>query len=102
MSQAEEILELHIRAAKLPDPVREHKFHPQRRWRFDFAWPDKWLAVEVEGGVWNGGRHTRGKGFTDDCEKYNNAAVLGWMVLRFPVEMVNSGEALKMIEEALK
>jgi very-short-patch-repair endonuclease len=102
MSAAEDMLEFHIRAAKLPEPVREFKFHPARRWRFDFCWPARMLAVEIEGGVWSGGRHTRGKGFTDDCTKYNQAVLLGWRVLRFPVADVESGEALRMIERAIK
>jgi len=101
MSNAEELLAFHIRAEKLQKPEREFLFHPVRKWRFDFAWPDKKIAVEVEGGIWTGGRHTRGKGFLDDCEKYNQAALLGWMVLRFPVEIIESGKALYVIEVAL-
>lgn len=85
---------LHIKAHKLPDPVREHRFVPDRRWRFDFAWPDRMLAVEVEGGVWNGGRHTRGAGYERDAEKYNRAAILGWRVLRFSTQQVQRGEAV--------
>ncbi len=102
MSAGEELLSFHIRAAKLWPPVREYQFHAIRKWRFDFAWPDIWLAVEIEGGVWTGGRHTRGKGFIDDCKKYNEASLMGWTVLRFPVEQITSGEALKFIEKAIK
>lgn len=102
MSNAEELLALHIRAAKLWEPVREYRFDSVRKWRFDFAWPNILLAAEVEGGIWTGGRHTRGKGFLDDCEKYNQAAMAGWKVLRFPVEVIVSGEALRIIEKALK
>jgi hypothetical protein len=40
------------------------------------------VALEVEGGAWSGGRHTRGAGFLGDMEKYNAAAILGWCVLR--------------------
>lgn len=101
MSAAEETLALHIRAAKLPEPVREFKFHPVRKWRFDFCWPDKMLAVEVEGGVWSNGRHTRGNGFTEDCAKYNQATLRGWRILRFTPDAIESGEALEMIEKAL-
>ena len=101
MSEAEELLAFHIRAWKLEKPEREFRFDPVRKWRFDFAWPDKMIAVEVEGGIWTGGRHTRGVGFLSDCEKYNCAALLGWMILRFPVEVITSGEALKVIEKAL-
>lgn len=68
--------------AGLPVPVAEHKFHPTRKWRFDYAWPDRLVALEVEGGVWAQGRHTRGSGFVKDMEKYNAAAALGWRVLR--------------------
>lgn len=102
MSEAEELLALQIRAVKLWEPIREYKFDSIRKWRFDFAWPNLRLAVEIEGGIWTGGRHTRGQGFLDDCEKYNQAALVGWMVLRFPTEQINSGEALQFIEAALK
>lgn len=67
----------------LRQPERQYRFHPIRRWRFDFAWPDKKLAVEIDGGVWVGGRHVRGGGFIKDCDKLNEAAALGWRVLRF-------------------
>lgn len=66
----------------IPVPVVEHRFDPARRWRFDYAWPAARVALEVEGGVWTGGRHTRGKGFLADIEKYNRATVLGWRILR--------------------
>lgn len=68
----------------IPEPQREFRFDSARRWRFDFAWPDRRLAVEVEGGVWVRGRHTRGAGYLKDLEKYNRAVELGWRVLRYP------------------
>jgi hypothetical protein len=61
--------------------TEEHKFHSRRQWRFDYACQALMLAIEVEGGAWTKGRHTRGKGFIDDMEKYNAAAVLGWRIL---------------------
>jgi very-short-patch-repair endonuclease len=100
MSHAEYLLLLHLRAAGLPEPVREHRFHPSRRWRFDFAWPAAMLAVEVEGGSWIHGRHVRGRGFAADCDKYNAAVLLGWRVLRFTPAMVESGLALLAMEAA--
>lgn len=67
---------------KLPYPVREHRFLPPRKWRFDFAWPELQVAVEIEGGLWTGGRHSRGAGMQADMTKYNEAARHGWRVLR--------------------
>jgi very-short-patch-repair endonuclease len=76
---------------KLPTPVLEHRFHPERKWRFDLAWPDRKLAVEVEGGVYANGRHNRGKGYENDAVKYNQAQLLGWRVLRY-----STGQAKKI------
>ena len=101
-SDLEAALDFQIRATGLLPPQREFRFHPTRKWRFDFVWEAQKLAVEVEGGTWSGGgRHVRGVGFAGDCEKYNAAALLGWRVLRFTGEMVNDGRALQAIEEAL-
>ena len=102
LSQLEATLEFHIKAAGLPVPVREHRFHPIRKWRFDLAWPDQKVAAECEGATWTNGRHVRGAGFERDCIKYNQAALDGWTVLRFTSGMINSGNALNQIEEALK
>jgi very-short-patch-repair endonuclease len=77
----------------------ELKFHPDRKWLFDFAVPKKHLAIEIEGGQWINGRHQRGQGFQNDCEKYNAAAILGWHVLRFTTDMVNSGTMLDTLRE---
>lgn len=65
-----------------PAPVAQHRF-TTRKWAFDRAWPDHMVAVELDGGVWSGGRHTRGQGYIDDCTKLNAATVRGWRVLRF-------------------
>ena len=64
-----------------PIPTREYHFHPVRKWRFDIAWPDIKLAVELHGAVFAAGRHTRGAGMRGDCEKMNSAIFLGWSVL---------------------
>ena len=102
MSELETLLLLLIRHAELLEPVYEYRFHPKRRWRFDFAYPDKMIAIECEGGTWSGGRHTRGGGFENDCEKYNTAALMGWKVLRFTRAMIENGVAVDMIGRALK
>lgn len=66
----------------LPEPSG-YRFHPTRKYEFDFAWPDIKLAIEIEGGVFTQGRHTRGVGYSNDCSKYNLATILGWRVLRY-------------------
>jgi len=102
MSDLEQTLAVHLRAIGLPEPVREYRFAPPRRWRFDLAWPDLMLAVEVEGGTWVGGRHTRPRGFESDAEKYNAAVMAGWRVLRVTSKMVRTGEAAWMIERLMR
>jgi very-short-patch-repair endonuclease len=67
----------------LEPPVREYRFSPTRRWRFDFAWPHQRVAVEIDGGTWSGGRHGRGGGSHGDREKFNAGQLLGWCVLSF-------------------
>lgn len=90
-----------IRAHKLPVPVTEHRFHPVRKWRFDLSWPDKRVAVEVDGGTWTRGRHVRPMGFRNDCEKTNAAHELGWRVLRYVGAQIKSGEAVNQIARIL-
>jgi very-short-patch-repair endonuclease len=85
----------------LPLPVPEHPFASDwgRRWRFDFAWPDLRLAVEVDGGIWipGGGRHNRGAGYEADVEKLNVAVILGWRLLRFTPRHLANGSAVTAI-----
>ena len=100
-SELEATLGMHIRGNGLPEPEREYRFHPRRRWAFDFAWPAAMLAVEVEGGVWAQGRHTRGAGFIADCEKYNEATLIGWRVLRVTGQHIDDGSAIDWIRRAL-
>jgi len=64
------------------DCVREYRFHPTRRWRIDYAIPAHKIAIEVEGGIYTHGRHTRGKGYKADMEKYNSMMVRGWRLVR--------------------
>jgi very-short-patch-repair endonuclease len=78
--------------------TREYKFHPTRKWRFDYAWPDIKFAVEVEGGLYVMGRHSRGAGYEKDLEKYSEAMVLGWQVLRVSNKLINSGRALEITQ----
>jgi hypothetical protein len=88
-------------AAGLPEPVAEYRFDPTRRWRFDFAFVESRLALEVEGGAWSSGRHTRGSGFVADIEKYNAATLAHWRVLRVvPSELYTVG--LGLVKQALQ
>lgn len=90
-----------IRWRDLPAPVPEYRFAPPRRWRFDLAWPERMVALEIEGGTWISGAHTRGRHFESDAEKYNEAALAGWKVLRVTTGMVDDGRALGFVERAL-
>jgi hypothetical protein len=91
------------RAAGLPAPVAEVMFARPRKWRFDWAWPDRLIALEIEGGVWlkGGGRHNRGAGFVKDLEKYNAAAILGWRIIRCTPQQFESGAVLADLAKAL-
>jgi len=88
MSKLEGLFKILLQSNRLDGFVQEYRFHPTRRWRFDFAFPKQKVAVEVEGGAYTRGRHTRGSGFTADCEKYSHAAAMGWKVLRFTGEQI--------------
>lgn len=94
-------IELQCRAVGLPAPVTELRFAPPRRWRFDYAWEADGLALEVDGGGWINGRHSRGSGIEKDCEKLNAAIARGWRVLRATPAMVRDGRALRAIEAVL-
>lgn len=100
-SDGERALETQLRQTGATGWVRELQFDPARRWRFDFAWPELSVAVEVEGATWSAGRHTRGSGFEADCRKYAEAAIRGWMVIRVTTDMVESGEAVTLVGRAL-
>lgn len=99
-SDAETELELYIKAAGLPAPVREFKFHPTRKWRTDFAWPEHKVLLEVEGGVWmkGGGGHSHPFGILRDIEKYNESSLMGYRTFRVTTDMVRNGEALTLLE----
>ena len=102
MSDLEDLLALHIRAMELPAPEREYKFHKTRRWRWDFAWVGRKLAVEVNGGTWVKSGHTSGGGIARDYEKVNAGQLCGWRVLQFTKGMIEDGTAIELITEALK
>jgi very-short-patch-repair endonuclease len=100
MSELEDRLLIEMIAWDLPEPEREFRFHAVRRWRFDFAWPDRLLAVEVDGGQWTRGRHMQAQGAANDNEKYNEAQLAGWRVLRFATDQVKDGSACQTVRRA--
>jgi very-short-patch-repair endonuclease len=83
------------------EPVREHRFHHVRMWRFDLAWPDYHLAVEVDGGGFVGGRHGRGMGIEKDCEKLAHAVIDGWRVMRVTPTQIRKGLAIQWVGQML-
>lgn len=88
----------------LPRPHTQFQFAKEtlgRKWAFDFAWPDRGIALEVEGGEFVGGRHQRGGEMTKDAEKYNAAALLGWRVFRVTTTMMKTGEAFTLAKSML-
>ncbi|WPP56311.1 DUF559 domain-containing protein [Acinetobacter pittii] len=98
VSEGEAALVQHLKSHKIGFE-QEYKFHPTRKWRADFLITGTKILIEVEGGIWSGGRHTRGKGYLGDMEKYNEAAMMGFTVLRFSTEQVKAGVAIKQIEQ---
>ena len=76
--------------------------HRLQDWRFDLCVPDIRFAVEIEGGGWTRGRHTRGAGFAGDIRKYSAAMRLGWTVYRCDYALIRSGEAYDTIKVICK
>lgn len=90
-----------LQAQGLPAAQREYRFC-DRMWRFDWAWPGVHkVALEVEGGVWSMGRHLRSTGFLKDMEKYNEAAILGWCVLRCTPQDIETGKVFELLRRVL-
>jgi very-short-patch-repair endonuclease len=100
LSEGEETLARDLGCYKIT-VEREFQFDPVRKWRADFAIPEKMLLIEVEGGTWKVGRHNRAQGFAADCVKVNTAVLRGYRVLRFTSDQVFSGYAIDTILEAV-
>jgi very-short-patch-repair endonuclease len=81
---------LSVIGSDLPPHETEYVFAKPRRWRFDYCFIPQKVAIELDGGSWSGGRHTRGKGFEADCEKLNAATLLGFKTLRFTSTMLKN------------
>ncbi len=85
----------------LPIPLTEYKWHPVRKFRADFAWPEHKLIMEVEGGLWIKGKHGRGSGIVKDIEKQNEATAHGWMVLRCQPKELYLASTINYIKAAI-
>jgi very-short-patch-repair endonuclease len=91
-------MEALLQGAGLPSFVREHVFSTKRKFRFDFAWPELKIGIEIEGAIWKKGGHSTGKGITRDIEKGNLATLEGWKLLRYSTTMLEK-EASRVLEE---
>ena len=100
-STGEAAIAMAIHAGLLPLAKAQYRFHPTRMWRFDVAWPAQKVALEIEGGTWSGGSHVRGLRFESDCEKYAEATILGWAVLRVTTAMCKDGRATDLVQRLL-
>lgn len=103
MSQVE-IFKALCKNTGLPEPIPEFRFHPKRRWRIDFYFEANGikLGLEVEGGAWSGGRHTRGSGFVKDIEKYNAMTMQGIFLMRVTPSELNTIKTTLEIKATLK
>lgn len=80
----------------------EYKFHPVRKWRMDFACPELKICIEIDGGIFIGGRHSRPIGMLKDNEKLNTAASMGWLVLKFTPQQKTKTETFELIDKAVE
>lgn len=88
------------KAHNLPVPVAEYKFHETRKWRFDWLF-DGVVALEIQGALFSGGRHTRGAALLSEYQKLNEAQLAGFVVLLVTPEQVETGEAFALVRRAL-
>jgi hypothetical protein len=79
--------------AGLPEPKREVEFYTKATcWRFDLAYPDLKMAVEVDGvsGEIEGeeDNHLNPRAYARMCIKTNEANIAGWQVIRLTAAMI--------------
>lgn len=99
--KAEFLIQLCV--AGLPLPQAEVMFAHPRRWRFDWAYPDRSIAIEYQGGNYTGkGGHNTVKGLKNDYEKFSEAAIRGWMLILIDSGSVRDGRAVTWVERALR
>ena len=96
-SRLEKRFELLWQQLSGPELEKEFRFHPVRKWRADFAHLGSRTLIEIEGGIWVNGRHNRAAGFAADLEKYLEAALDGWRVVRLGPRELNADNAGRLI-----
>lgn len=101
-----------VKASGLPELEKELRFHPTRKWRIDYGYSDLKIGLEYEGGTYGigkvcracggrqPGRHATGAGHLADCEKYNEAALAGWLLLRVNNKSIISGLTIDQLKRA--
>ncbi len=87
-------------ALEIPEPVGEFYFADDREWRLDLAWPEQKIAIEVDGGIFIRGAHSRGAGIERDQDKHNAALLAGWRIIRTTPRGL--AKAIQMVGELLK
>lgn len=103
MTNLEDTLLNQITLYGLPQPEREFHAVPGRRYRWDAAYPNLRLLIEIQGGTWIPGLgHSSGTGIRRDCEKNNAAVLAGYRVLYVTSDMVHNGEAILVIQQAIE
>ena len=102
VSRLNESFDFQLRAAGI-EFEREYKFHPKRKWKYDFSIVGCRLLIDCDGGQWKQGTgHNTGTGRERDCTKDAEAVLLGWTVLRFPTNMIDDGRALDYVEKFIE
>jgi very-short-patch-repair endonuclease len=97
LNPAHETLKLHLDELNL-EWQDEYKFHKTRKWRCDFFLPAFKTAIEIQGGLFVGGRHSRGAGYVKDMEKFRELAKAGHRLLMFTPQEVNKGFAKEFLK----
>lgn len=101
-ADAERYLYFQIVAMHLQTPLRQYRFAKEalgRAWRWDLCWPDRMIAIEIQGGIWTRGAHGHPTDILRNMHKHNDATRLGWRFYQFTPTEVRRGIALKFLQE---
>lgn len=93
VSKIEEQFAEQLKSLDFPEPVRNYKAITGRKFEFDFCWPSRRFAVEIQGNA-----HRIKSKFKADIEKRYLAQKAGWRVLEVGGDEVRSGEAIAWLE----